>query len=547
MSFLKKLFKVSKDKLFKALILVFFTGIVFVLVYFTGGTKTSWPQFNFIIILMAAYFFNTSTAVLLALFLGFLMGPIMPMDTDLNLSQCPTNWLIRTLMFMIVGFFSGSMLKRNKEVADKLVKKDTTDDLTGLLNKQKMLLSIDRLVSEGGDFYLAFLKILNLQEISMYVSDDIIKKIIDTFISTINKNFFYSEFFSSGDNEFTLLVKDDKIDVANIIESFNLVLENLKQVSVDHYTFNLIVKVGIRVYDDKKISANDLFNSARITSYQGERSSSSVSVFNLDFDQEMKFIHEIANSLAKAITDNEIFIVYQPIICLKTKKICGSEVLARWDRKKKTPVGPEVFVRVGEEIGLVPMITKSVISQHIDNYKDFKNNNIDITTHINITSEELKSIGLINWATYLTTAKNLEKYRLGFEITETTFHKDPEKINKSLKHLRSLGFKIAIDDFGTGYNSIKNLAEFEADTIKIDKYFVDRIDEEKIVNLLRSTIKAIHVIGLKVVAEGVESKDQLEILKAIGCDYIQGYYFSKPLSPQDFIKYYKDFHIDDYL
>ena len=547
MSFLKKLSKSSKENIYKSLLLIFLSVFVFFLVYFTGGTKTSWPQFNFIIILMAAYFFKVKVAVILALVLGLLMGPIMPMDVNLNLSQSTTNWIVRTMMFMIVGFFAGTMFERNMKFSEQIIKKDTTDAVTGLYNKHIMLNKIESLILSKSQFYIAYIKIFNLQEISMYVSQDIIQKIVDTFVATISDTFSGSNFFASGDDEFGLLVKDDSIDLNKIKEVFQVILNNLKQVSVDQYTFNLIVKVGIRVGDNKNISAESLFNSARITSYQGDRSKSSVSIFNLDFEKEMKFVQEISNSIAKAVTDNEFYIVYQPVICLKTKTICSVEVLSRWNRKDEKSVGPAIFIRIAEEIGLVPMITKTVINQHINNLKLWHKEDIDIIVHINITSEELTSIGLINWANKIVTDNKFENYRLGFEITEGTFHKNPKRINESLKHLRSLGFKIAIDDFGTGYNSIKNLVDFEADAIKIDKYFIDRISEEKIRNLLRSTIKTIHGIGLKAVAEGVETKEQLEVLIDLDCDFIQGYYFSKPLLPKDFIEYYKSFDINDYL
>ena len=142
---------------------------------------------------------------------------------------------------------------------------------------------------------------------------------------------------------------------------------------------------------------------------------------------------------------------------------------------------------------------------------------------------------------------NIDRSNIGIEMTERVLFSEGKKLNGILTTMQAMGYLISIDDFGTGYNSLKNIVDIKADIIKIDKYFVDRIDQKNIKSLVRHIIAAMHEMGFLLVAEGVETKEQLMTLKELGCNQIQGYYFSKPLLPDDFADYYKSFDMNKYI
>ena len=541
--------KQSKEKtrnLYRILLIVFLSILVTYIVFKTGGTKTAWAQLNFIVIVLAAYYWMYKAALLIAIVLGIILGPFMPLDVSQGVMQTPANWIIRMLIYMGVGFLAGYFFYIISEISEQIREKDLTDKFTGLYNTNMLFPELDKMVENEERFCLVFIKIKNLQEISMHVSQSIAKEIIDNFTSFINNKYKGNDLYSSGENEFILVMKiydesDIRQELFKDIESF------LSQAKVKEYTFNLIVKIGIVFHKDERIKARELFNRARITSNQNQKNESSVHVYDSNFEDEMKLIYEVSSSLLNAINNNEFYVVYQPIISLNDNSISSVEVLARWDRGDRKPIGPDIFIKIAEETGLIKKITKEIIKIHSNQLVNWREENIKIKSSINITGDELMDNSFFRWIGECVDKNHIDRSELGIEITERAFPENGEELNDALSVLQTKGYTISIDDFGTGYNTLKSLKEFKADIIKVDKYFIDGIHEKNTRILIGCIIKSVHEMGLLVVAEGVETKEQLNILKDLGCDMIQGYYFSKPLLPDDFIYYYKSFNINKYL
>ncbi|AHM57703.1 putative signaling protein (plasmid) [Peptoclostridium acidaminophilum DSM 3953] len=160
-----------------------------------------------------------------------------------------------------------------------------------------------------------------------------------------------------------------------------------------------------------------------------------------------------------------------------------------------------------------------------------------------MTAKELLDEDFIEWSQELIERKNLDRSRFEIEITERVINLEGKKLLAILKYLRGLGYKISIDDFGTGYNSLMSVGEIPFDLLKIDKYFIDRLKQREVRELVSSIINYTHGLDKMVVAEGVETKQQLDILKELMCDKVQGYYYSKPLLPYEFEEYYKKYSI----
>lgn len=258
-------------------------------------------------------------------------------------------------------------------------------------------------------------------------------------------------------------------------------------------------------------------------------------VLKKEMDTENKRKREIEESLNRAIDENEFFIVYQPKIRVENNKIFGVEALIRWNDPQQGIISPMEFIPVAEERGLIKKIDKWVISHVVQQQKEWETKGYDfVTISINISPNFLMDKGSIHYLKKLIKDQEVNTMRLQFEITENILIKSYIQANKTILALKELGFSVALDDFGKGYSSLSYLKRLPVDDLKIDKLFIDEMlsDEQPIIDFI---IGMGQRLNMNVIAEGVETKEQLDTLRHYGCDMYQGYYFSKPLTKEEII------------
>ena len=248
---------------------------------------------------------------------------------------------------------------------------------------------------------------------------------------------------------------------------------------------------------------------------------------------------EMVNDMQRAFYDNEFKLYYQAKVDVKTQKIIGAEALIRWDHHKKGLISPIHFIPLAENTGFILNIGKLVITESTQAIKRFNDLGFnDLTISINVSTRQFQNSNLYGDLQEAIQESKINPKQLAIEITESIMMRHIDSALIMLKKLKELGVSIYLDDFGTGYSSLSYLKKFPIDTLKIDKSFVDDIqdDEKKNDSLLVNTILAMgKSLGIKVIAEGVENKTQFEFLKSRDCDTIQGYYFSKPIPEKEFI------------
>jgi EAL domain-containing protein (putative c-di-GMP-specific phosphodiesterase class I) len=205
-------------------------------------------------------------------------------------------------------------------------------------------------------------------------------------------------------------------------------------------------------------------------------------------------------------------------------------------------IGPNIFIPIAEEIGFIDNISKFVFSDAITRMEIWKSKGMNIKCSINTSVKELIHDDYTLWAQDLISSKNADRSDVELEITERAIAYNDKKLIDKMYYLKGLGYQISIDDFGTGYNSLMSVGEIPFDKLKIDKYFIDGIDNIEIAELIRLIIEYVHALGKTVIAEGVETEEQLTILKKLNCDEVQGYYYSKPLLPEEFEAFYMEFN-----
>jgi len=511
-----------------------------------GDHKGPWGQLNFIPIILASYYWNEKGGLIVALILSIINCVIISGSSVNAFINNITTISFKVLIYLSIAYIVGFIFRKNKNYQQLISESYSISHFTNLYNTNKLFPELDELILKNEKFYLVFFSIINLEEISKYVDFRITDNIINYFIDKIYSHFKNENLYSINNNEFILIVKEkDSQGLEELIKQF--INKFIKSVNINDYYFKLIIKAGIAFNDAKKIKATELFNKVRIAADQGKFYESKLYKYDTKFDKERKLYNEISSSLSNAINNNEFSLVYQPIVDIKEKKITSSEILIRWYRPGKEEIGPSIFIKIAEEIGLIKLITKWIATTSLKNYQDWQKRDLEMKQSINISADELLDDSFRDWAANLFNDNNICCESFGIEITERVLSKDNVKLNKVLKELQTRGYLIEIDDFGTGYNSLKTIGEIPFDVIKIDKYFIDKLEKKEIRVILSHIINAVHEIGGIVIAEGVETKEQFKILQKLNCDKIQGFYFSKPLSPENFYNYCINFNINTYL
>ncbi len=246
---------------------------------------------------------------------------------------------------------------------------------------------------------------------------------------------------------------------------------------------------------------------------------------------------KLERDLRRAIEREEFRVYYQPMVELASGTLVGVEALVRWNHPRRRLVPPDEFIALAEETGLIMQIGRWVLEEACRQAKEWQEQyplDGSLTISVNLSAKQLQQPQLVEEVAQVLHTTRLDPVCLILEITESTLMEDILSTTATLKKLKNLGVRLAIDDFGVGYSSLSFLKHFPIDMLKIDKSFVDGLGQ--VANeaaIVSGVIHIAHALGLKVVAEGIESIEQLGQLTALGCDMGQGYHFAKPLSVQE--------------
>jgi len=263
-------------------------------------------------------------------------------------------------------------------------------------------------------------------------------------------------------------------------------------------------------------------------------------------NEEVKERLVVKNGLSKALEHDEFKLLYQPKLDLHTGRVTGAEALMRWESPDLGLVSPVKFIPVLEETGMVVEVGEWAIHtacrQHVE---WIKQGLPPIKIAVNLSARQLREPTFVEIVKSALRKTDLPPSALEIEITESMLMSDAPNILAALKDLHDYGVHISMDDFGTGYSSLSYLKRFPIDTIKIDRSFVSDIDTSPDdAEIIHTIINMGQTLNRKIIAEGVETQEQLDILRQYNCDEIQGYFFSKPLEPSTFVQFYRDLAVN---
>jgi diguanylate cyclase (GGDEF)-like protein len=339
-----------------------------------------------------------------------------------------------------------------------------------------------------------------------------------------------------GGDEFAILLDDIK-NPSESIRIANRLQEDLtRSIMVDSQEIFTSVSIGITLTSTDLGSPDDLLRDAATAMNQAKtKGRARHQIFDMDMHARSLSLLQLESDMRRALERQEFRLYYQPIISLTQDKIIGFEALLRWQNPNRGMVSPGDFIPVAEETGLIVPIGNWVLHQACQECARWQNTGmVGLTVSVNISARQIFDQDLPSIVQQALETSGLPGNKLHLEITESTAMRDITTTALVLHAIRQMGVQISIDDFGTSYSALGYLKRFPVDRLKIDRSFIQDITHKLDDAALVTAIIAIgRILELVIVAEGVETRGQLEFLIAQGCDEIQGYYFSKPLPPEN--------------
>lgn len=371
------------------------------------------------------------------------------------------------------------------------------------------------------------------------VNDTLGHHIGDLLLNTLSQRFKErtrdsDSFARMGGDEFAMILNDlrDPADAVQVAQQFLDLLKNPFHINM-HELF-ISASIGISVFPDNGTDVSTLLRHADTAMYRAKASGKNdIRSFTPELAEKARERLSLETDLRYALQRGEFQLYYQPIKDLQTLETVGHEALLRWIHPERGFIPPDRFIPVAEESGLINALGAWVIHEACrQNALWQKEGRTPVRVAVNISMIQFTTLGFVNTVKSALASSGLGVEWLELEVTESVVMHDVKLVKERLSELRDLGVRVSIDDFGTGYSSLKYLQELPIDTLKIDRSFVNVIQpESREAPLVRTIILMAQSLGLNVVAEGVETVQQLQYLQELGCSEAQGYHFSRPLPP----------------
>jgi diguanylate cyclase (GGDEF)-like protein len=311
-----------------------------------------------------------------------------------------------------------------------------------------------------------------------------------------------------------------------------LLLELREPFMLDGMRLEIDASIGIALHPMHGDDVETLQQRADIAMYSAKQSGRGYAIFEPELDRHSPRRLALAGGMRQAINDGQITLYYQPKAALQSGSVVGVEALARWNHPEFGIVGPSEFVPIAEQTGLITPLTSFVLDAALRQIREWKDAGLELSIAVNLSARSFLDTHLAVEIPRLLNKWAVDASQLELEITESMLMTDPARAEATLDRLSQIGLTLSVDDFGTGYSSLANLKRLPVDVIKIDKSFViEMAVDASDAAIVHSTIDLAHNLGLRVVAEGVESEGAWHRLAKLGCDFAQGYHLSRPLPP----------------
>ncbi len=431
-------------------------------------------------------------------------------------------------------------LSEIKKIKKSLEYQINYDALTGLPNRNLFIERLNTVISqsEKGRKRLAVLlfdiddfRIVN-EGIGYHIGDKLLQYMTRRISKCVRQK---DTIARLGGDEFAVFIFNFKASEYVLEVSRRIRKALTEPFIIDGNRVRVTISVGIAFFPDDGDDAETLIRNAEIAMFHSkEKGKDATGVFSHKMNEKIKKRLMLEERLHHALEREEFFLVYQPKVGLKSGKVEGAEALIRWQSDVGL-ISPVDFIPIAEETGLIIPIGEWIIKEVCRQVRRWIDKGLSLHVAMNLSPRQFRDVSLVLKIKDIIEEYNIPSGAIALEITEGVVMDDEENVNKLLNKLKSLGILLAMDDFGTGYSSLYYLNKFPIDELKIDRSFVMGLPEDRDSLVINSaTISLAKNLNLKTVAEGVEMKEQLEILRGLGADMVQGYYFSPPVPSDKF-------------
>lgn len=446
--------------------------------------------------------------------------------------------ILSILVTLVLLAFLGYVVFEQNKHRKRLFQLAYMDEVTGALNKNSFKLEADLLIKKGKSRYAFIMmdidkfKIIN--DIFGYpVGDLLLKHITKVWFKHLNQNERFARI--SADKFYVLMEWTTQ-------ENFEIRLQRI----IDDITyfeiirdshFNMVVCAGIYVIENVDITIDAMSDRANLASRKIKgRHSSAYFFYDDDLRNGLIEQSEIENDMNKALENKEFKVYVQPKYDLKTEKVSGGEALIRWQHPQKGFILPDRFIPIFENNGFVTKVDMFVVEEICKKQKQWiEQGHLPQTIAINQSRLHLYNSNYVNDLKAITEKYHIDPKLLELELTESAVFDNLDVFLDVTNRLRDFGYRLSIDDFGTGYSSLNMLKDIVVDTLKLDRgFFSDTIHVNRSIKITENIIKMAKDLNMKTVAEGVETKEQVEFLRKLDCNLVQGYYYAKPMPLDDF-------------
>ncbi|MFV9568044.1 EAL domain-containing protein [Thermoanaerobacter mathranii] len=434
-------------------------------------------------------------------------------------------------------------ITERKQMESKLKHMAFYDPLTDLPRREvfmdRLKIAMANAKRNGKKLAVFFLDLDNFKTINdslgHHIGDRLLKKIAKKLKACLRESDTVSRV---GGDEFVILLPDI-IDIEDTNKVANRILELFNQpIKFNNHELYVTISIGIAIYPDHGKNEKAIVKNADIAMYRAKRDGKNgFQYFDSITRKEVEVANIIRRDLRVALENGQFFLCYQPLVDIKTGKVASMEALLRWQHPKKGLISPIHFIPIAEETRQIISIGEWMLRTACRQMKEWLNMGYSgFSVSVNVSVHQLQQPDFAKVVLDILNEIDLEPRFLELEITETVLIEAMDTVARNLYRLKEVGVKIIIDDFGTENSSFKYIQKFMVDGLKIDRSFVSNIKVEVNKAIVDAIIFLGHRMKLGVTAEGVETKEQLDYLVESGCDKVQGYYFSKPLPPDEAIR-----------
>ncbi|MCI2257190.1 EAL domain-containing protein [Domibacillus sp. PGB-M46] len=455
-------------------------------------------------------------------------------DMDILLKGC----IIALLLIILRQFV---IMKKNKQLMDEYKHLAYHDPLTGLGNRAKFKEDIGEICGHSSADNKAALLLIDLDRfkgindtLGHQAGDCLLKELSEKLEGEITEK---GTVYRIGGDEFLVLLPKIGSTSDALVIAEGILANSQQPLSVQGNEFVVTPSIGISIYPEHGQDTETLFRNADAAMYRAkEKGKNNYQVYNSALNDLLHERMQIEIGLRRAVEENGFTLYYQPKVDLYSKKIVGMEALIRWKHPEWGLVPPFKFISIAEETGQIISIGEWVLREACKQTKRWQVEGLPlIGVSVNVSVQQLEQNNFIQTVTDILKETNLSARFLELEITESVIQ-DLKRSTEILQDLREMGVRTSIDDFGTGYSSLSVIKTLPINVIKIDKSFIDDLDNPANQDLLKAIIWIGKSLGLQVIVEGVEEEQQMNMLLEYNCQFAQGYLFGKPMPREEFGK-----------